>query len=421
MEDKSKVVIVGANVNEQDYFLESMIELASLCDALDYEVINSYSQNVKEINKNFYIGEGKAKEIALKIKDKDLDYVVFNNELSPLQLQNLENILKVKVIDRTMLILDIFSIRAKTKEAKLQVELTMLEYMMPRMLTISHVADKQRGGSKNKGLGEKLLNLDKRRITNRILSLKRELQEIEKQKIVTSKQRNKSDTPKVCLVGYTNAGKSSLMNTLIEMYGIKEDKKVFEKDMLFATLDTSTRKIIINKKEIIISDTVGFVSLLPHALIESFKSTLSELRNADLLIHVIDSSNPNYLVEKKVCEDTIYDILQGKEKKIINVYSKIDLPTNNLIEIDDNEVFISSKTREGMNDLVELIFTTLYPNIVYHKLFIPYNEISEYYKIDKLIFEIIKNEEEEGIYLEAYCPKEYFGHYGKYIIEDSTL
>jgi GTP-binding protein HflX len=248
--------------------------------------------------------------------------------------------------------------------------------MMPRMLTISHVADKQRGGNRNKGLGEKLLDLDKRRITNRILFLKRELEAIEKQKIVTSKQRNKSITPKVCLVGYTNAGKSSLMNALIELYGVKEDKKVFEKDMLFATLDTSTRKICINKKDIIISDTVGFVSLLPHALIESFKSTLSELRNADLLIHVIDASNPNYLVEKKVCEDTIEGILQGESKKIINVYSKIDLPTNNIIEIEDNEVFVSSKTREGMNELVELIFTTLYPNIIYHKLFIPYNEIN---------------------------------------------
>ena len=416
MADKSKVVIVGANLNDQEFFLESMIELASLCDALDYEVVNSYSQNVKEINKNFYIGEGKAKEISSKVKGKDIDYVVFNNELSPLQLQNLENILNTKVIDRTMLILDIFSIRAKTKEAKLQVELTTLEYMMPRMLSISHVADKQRGGNKNKGLGEKLLDLGKRRITSRIVALKKELQEIEKQKTVTSKQRNKSDTPKICLVGYTNAGKSSLLNTLIELYGVSDDKKVFEKDMLFATLDTSTRKIVINKKDIIVSDTVGFVSLLPHALIESFKSTLSELRNADLLIHVIDSSNPNYLVEKKICEDTIEEILNGEHKKIINVYSKIDLPTNNIIEIDDDEVFVSSKTREGMNELVELIFTTLYPNIVYHKLFIPYNEISEYYKLDKIIFEIIKSEEEEGIYLEAYCPKEYENYYKKYII-----
>jgi len=419
MQDKLRVVIVGANINNQEYFLESMIELASLCDALDYEVINSYSQNVKEINKNYYIGEGKAKEIARNIKD--LDYVVFNNELSPLQLQNLENILKIKVIDRTMLILDIFSIRAKTKEAKLQVELTTLEYMMPRMLTISHVADKQRGGNKNKGLGEKLLDLDKRRISKRILALKKELVEIEKQKNITSKQRNKSDTPKICLVGYTNAGKSSLLNTLIELFGDKEDKKVLEKNMLFATLDTSTRKIVINKKEIIISDTVGFVSLLPHSLIESFKSTLSELRNADLLLHVIDSSNPNYLVEKKVCEDTINDILKGEDKKVINVYSKIDMPGNNIIELEDNEVFVSSKTREGINELVELIFTTLYPNIIYHKLFIPYNEISEYYKIDKLIFEIVKKEEESGLYLEAYCPKEYARYYNKYVIDETFI
>lgn len=418
---KEKVVLIGANLDKQEHFLESMLELASLADALDYEVINSYSQNIKEINSSYYIGEGKAKEIYYDIKKLDIDYIIFNNELSPLQLDNLEKLFKIRVIDRTMLILDIFAIRAKTKEAKLQVELASLEYMMPRMVSINKDLDKQRGGNKNKGLGEKMLQLDRRRISKRILSLKKELMEIEKQKEITSKQRNKSSVPKICLVGYTNAGKSSLLNCLIELYGDNEDKKVYEKNMLFATLDTSTRKIIVNKKEMIISDTVGFVSSLPHMLIESFKSTLQELKNADLLLHVIDQSSPNYKIEKEICENTINEVLNGETKKIINVYTKIDLPTNNLIETEENEVFVSSKSREGIDDLMDLIFYTIYPDISYRKLFIPYNDINDFYKIEKMVFIEKKEEHETGIYVEAYCPKENFMYYKKYIIDENAI
>ena len=421
MQEKEKVVLIGANFEKQEYFLESMLELASLADALNYEVVNSFSQNIKEINTGFYIGEGKAKEICSEIKKLELNCVIFNNELSPLQLQNLESLFKIRVIDRTMLILDIFAIRAKTKEAKLQVELASLQYMMPRMLSINKDLDKQRGGNKNKGLGEKILQLDKRRIAKRIDNLKKELVLVEKQKMITSKKRNNNTIPKICLVGYTNAGKSSLLNCLIELYGDKEEKKVYEKNMLFATLDTSTRKINVNKKEMIISDTVGFVSMLPHLLIESFKSTLDELRNADLLILVIDQSSPNYLIEKQICEDTINEVLHGEEKKIINVYSKIDLPTNNLIEAQDNEVFVSSKTREGINDLIDLIFETMYPDISYHRLFISYNDIDNYYKMEKMIFIEKKEELEDGIYLEAYCPREYFGYYKKYIVDEKFI
>lgn len=421
MESKEKVILIGANFEKQDHFLESLIELASLADALDYEVINSYSQNLKEINSGYYIGEGKAREIYHEIKNKDIDYIIFNNELSPLQIQNLETLFKTKVIDRTMLILDIFAIRAKTKEAKLQVELASLEYMMPRMLSMNKDLDKQRGGNKNKGLGEKLLQLDRRKISRRIVTLKKELLEIEKQKKITSKQRNASSTPKICLVGYTNAGKSSLLNCLIELYGSNEDKKVFEKNMLFATLDTSTRRIVVNKKEILISDTVGFVSMLPHSLIESFKSTLQELKSADLLLHVIDQSSPNYLIEKKICEETIKEVLDGDDKRIINVYSKCDLATNNIIEAEDNEVFISSKTREGIDDLVSLIFEMLYPDISYHRLFIPYSSIDDFYKLERLIFVEKKEELDSGIYIEGYCPKTYFNYYKKYIIDEKSV
>lgn len=421
MTNKQKVILIGANLEKQEHFLQSLLELASLADALNYEVINSFSQNIKEINTGYYIGEGKAKEIAYSIKNEDIDYIIFNNELTPLQLSNLEKLFKARVIDRTMLILDIFALRAKTKEAKLQVELASLQYMMPRMLGINKDLDKQRGGNKNKGLGEKLLQLDKRRISKRILSLKKELIEIEKQQQITSKQRNKSTLPKICLVGYTNAGKSSLLNCLIELYGTSEEKKVYEKDMLFATLDTSTRKIIINSKEVLISDTVGFVSMLPHLLIESFKTTLQELKSADLLLHVIDQSSPNYELEKQICENTINEVLNGEEKKIINVYSKVDLQSNNLIELEDNEVFVSSKTREGIDDLINLIFETLNPDINYHKLFISYDKLSDYYKLEKLIFIEKKEEVDTGIYLEAYCPKQYKNFYLKYIIDETTI
>lgn len=421
MQSKSRVILIGANIDKQEHFLESMLELASLADALDYEVVNSFSQNIKEVNIGYYIGEGKAKEICHEIKNSDIDYIIFNNELSPLQLDNLNKLFKIKVIDRTMLILDIFAIRAKTKEAKIQVELASFEYMMPRMIAINKDFDKQRGGSKNKGLGEKMLQLDKRKIAKRILSLKKELEEINKQKEITSKQRNKSSTPKVCLVGYTNAGKSSLLNCLIEMYGDNEEKKVYEKNMLFATLDTSTRNIKINNKEVIISDTVGFVSLLPHLLIESFKSTLHELRQADLLLHVIDQSSPNYLRERQICEDTIREVLDGEDKKIINVYTKIDLQANNIIEIEDNEVFVSSKTREGIDELMDLIFMNIYPDIRYRKLFISYEDIQDYYKIEKIIFVEKKEELENGFYIEAYCPQSKFYEYKKYVIDETTV
>ena len=421
MHSKSRVILIGANIDKQEHFLESMLELASLADALDYEVVNSFSQNIKDINIGYYIGEGKAKEIYHEIKNSDIDYVIFNNELSPLQLDNLNKLFKVRVIDRTMLILDIFAIRAKTKEAKIQVELASFEYMMPRMVAMNKDFDKQRGGNRNKGLGEKMLQLDKRKISKRILNLKKELQEINKQKEITSKQRNKSTTPKICLVGYTNAGKSSLLNCLIDMYGDSQDKKVYEKNMLFATLDTSTRKIKINNKEMIVSDTVGFVSLLPHLLIESFKSTLQELRQADLLLHVIDQSSPNYLLEKQICEETISEVLNGETKKIINVYTKIDLQANNIIELEENDVFVSSKTREGIDDLMDLIFSNIYPDIRYRKLLIPYEDIQDYYKIEKNIFIEKKEELETGIYIEAYCPQKNFHEYRKYIIDETSV
>lgn len=417
MENNERVLLVGANINDDSDFLNSMIELASLADALNLEVINSISQNLKDVTSSFYIGSGKVKEIKNYLKEhKEIDLVIFNNELSALQLKNLENEFNMRVIDRTMLILEIFSKRAKSKEAKIQVELASLEYMRPKLIGLKSNLDRQRGG-KNKGVGEKFLELDKRKIDYQINDLKKELIEIEKQKELTSKLRNSSRIPKVALVGYTNAGKSSLMNCLLNLFGENEDKTVFEKDMLFATLDTSSRKINAYGKSFILSDTVGFVSSLPHHLVKAFKSTLDEVRNADLLLHVIDIASPNYLREKEVTESTLNDILKGEEKKVINVYSKIDLPTNNLIELKENEVFVSSKNNEGIDELLVMILNAVFSNLIKCKMFIPYSEAYIVYDLNINSFINVNEEREEGIYLEVECNEIDYNKYKKFIVE----
>lgn len=417
MEYKERVVLVGANVNNDYDFLNSMIELASLADALNLEVVNSLSQNVKDITTNYYIGSGKVKEIKEYLKGKNIDIVIFNNELSALQLKNLEDDFNTRVIDRTMLILEIFARRARSKEAKIQVELASLEYMRPKLIGSNISLDRQRGG-KNKGVGEKFLELDKRKIDKQINELKKELEEIEKNKELTSKLRNTSRIPKVALVGYTNAGKSSLMNCLLTLFGENEEKVVEEKDMLFATLDTSSRKINAYGKSFILSDTVGFVSSLPHHLVKAFKSTLDEVRNADLLLNVIDITSPNYLREKEVTERTLNEILNDKRKNIINVYSKIDLPTSNMVELEDNEVFVSSKSNEGIDELVNMILDAVFCDLISCKMFIPYENSNVLYELNKNSFINLKEEQDEGIYIEIECNKIDYKKYGQFIIKE---
>lgn len=417
MENNEKVLLVGANINDNADFLNSMLELASLSDALNLEVINSISQNIKDVTSNYYIGSGKVKEIKNYLKEhKEINLVVFNNELTALQLKNLENEFGVRVIDRTMLILEIFARRAKSKEAKIQVELASLEYMRPKLIGSNISLDRQRGG-RNKGVGEKFLELDKRKIDYQINDLKKELVQIEKQKELTSKLRNTSRIPKVALVGYTNAGKSSLMNCLLTLFGENEEKQVFEKDMLFATLDTFSRKINAYGKSFILSDTVGFVSSLPHHLIKAFKSTLDEVKNADLLLNIIDITSPNYLREKAVTESTLKDILKGEEKKIINVYSKFDLPTNNIIELEDNEVFVSSKNKEGIDELLVMILNSIFSDLIECEMFIPYSDAYIIYELNNNSFINEKEEREDGIYLKIECHQIDYQKYNKYVVK----
>ena len=297
-ERKVRVLLVGANLNEQEYFEESFQELEGLAIACHMEVVGNIVQNLKEISSSFYIGTGKVEEIREEAKELGAEIIVFNNELSPMQLKNLEDKLDIPVIDRTGLILEIFSSRAKTKEAKLQVETARLQYMLPRLVGLNSYLSRQGGGSafNNKGSGEKKLELDRRKIEERLTELRKRLEELQNTRENQRKQRKKSGLPQVALVGYTNAGKSTIMNAILNYFDQPEEKQVLEQDMLFATLETTIRNITLeDNKQFLLSDTVGFIRQLPHSLIKAFRSTLEEVKQADLLLHVIDYSDPNFM------------------------------------------------------------------------------------------------------------------------------
>ena len=306
--EKEKALLVAVNVNNEKYFEESVEELELLVKACDMIPIGTLFQNLDAVNTAYYVGSGKLSEIKQEILARNVDVVIFNSELSPTQLRNLQNKLDIAILDRTALILQIFAIRAKTKEAKLQVEIASLQYMLPRLVGLHTSLGRQGGGASlsNKGSGEKKLELDRRKIEERITKLNEELKQIEKERNVQRKKRQKSGIPLVSLAGYTNAGKSTLMNALVDMYKKDDAKKVEEKDMLFATLETSVRNITLpDKKSFLLSDTVGFISKLPHNLIKAFRSTLEEIKEADLILQVIDYSDENYKEHIEVTNDTL--------------------------------------------------------------------------------------------------------------------
>jgi len=374
MEMEIKGITVGININNENGFEESMVELKNLCMACDIEVIGELVQNSKQINKAHYIGSGKLDELKSLVNSEEVDIVIFNNELSSSQLRNIETAIECEVIDRTALILNIFAERAKTREAKLQVEVARLQYLLPRLIGANENLGRQSGGvgTKNKGTGEKKLELDRRKIEAKIAALNKELEELKHQRETQRNLRRKSSVPKIALVGYTNAGKSSIMNSMIDTFKDSEEKKVFEKDMLFATLETSIRSIKLDdNKKFLLSDTVGFVSNLPHNLIKAFRSTLEEVCEADLLLHVVDISSPDYKHYLKVTNETLKEI--GAESvPMIYVYNKIDLVDDYLTE--KNGVYISAKKNLGIDKLVETISTKVFNNYINCNMFIPYDK-----------------------------------------------
>lgn len=372
-----RAVLVGVHEQNDEHFDYAMEELRSLAEAIDVEVLGEVTQKLERRNPSHYVGKGKIEEIRNFYEALDANLVIFNDELSPSQIRNLEQELDCKVIDRTMLILDIFARRARTNESRMQVELAQLQYMLPRLVGLRASLGRQGGGTgggfQNKGAGETKLELDRRKIEDQIAKLHRELEQVKDQRETQRKQRKKSGVPVVSIVGYTNAGKSTLMNQLLARVDADHTKQVYEEDMLFATLDTSVRKVKLpDNKQFILTDTVGFVSKLPHHLVKAFRSTLEEARDADLLLHVVDVSNPEHGYMMEVTNATLQDV--GVENvATLNIYNKADLADIRYPEVNENSIWISARVGKGLDELVELIKKKIFGQYITCKLLIPFD------------------------------------------------
>ncbi len=370
---KQIAVLVGVNLNGDKNFEYSLEELANLADACDVSVVGTVTQNLERVNNATYIGSGKVEEVYMMVDQHEANLVIFNDELSPSQIRNLEHALNVKVIDRTILILDIFAKRAKTREAQLQVEVAQLRYMMPRLIGLNASLSRQAGGIGSRGPGEKKLELDRRRIEEKLHRMNKELDELVAARQNQRKLRKRNEMPVVALVGYTNAGKSTTMNALINTYVQNDEKVVFEKDMLFATLETSTRQIQLpDNKKFLLTDTVGFVSKLPHHLVKAFRSTLEEVREADLLLHVVDISHPEYEVQIEITNKVLKE-LGVEETPMVYVYNKSDLVTDEIIPMFEPSVRISAKLRLHIDKLVDTIKKSVFNDFKTAQFLIPYD------------------------------------------------
>ena len=374
---KTKAFIAGANLNDPnfDYYMN---ELANLTEAANMEVVGQARQNEEHIIAGTYFGLGKINEIKDMTHGLKAKVLILNDELTPVQIRNLEKLTKLRVIDRTELILEIFSKRARTKQAKLQVQLARLQYELPRLHPSENTLDQQRGnggstggGFANRGAGESKLELNRRTIGKQISIIKRELQAIDKQEQIKAKRRNQNHILKVALVGYTNAGKSTTMNGLLKEFSKHSDKQVFVKNMLFATLDTNVRRIDLeNNFSFILSDTVGFISKLPHNLIESFKATLQEVKDADLLINVVDASDPNMIQMIRTTQNVLKEI-GVKNTPMITAYNKADKSQRNYPQIEGSGILYSAVDTKSIETLADLITKRIFSNYKKINLLLP--------------------------------------------------
>ena len=374
-----KIIIAGLELPDTN-IAYAMDELKSLVVANNMEVCGELIQKIERPNPATYFGKGKVDDLTTLAAAKKVNTIVLNDEISPSQLSNLEKATGLHFIDRTGLILEIFANRAHSKEAKLQVELAKLQYQLPRLRTVStqrldqQTAGNTGGGFTNRGSGETKLELNRRTVRNKINHINKELKEMETSAAVQRNRRDKKDIPSVALVGYTNTGKSTTMNGLVSMFGRNEEKQVFEKDMLFATLDTSVRQLTFNdQKELLLSDTVGFVSNLPHQLIKAFRSTLSEAAQADLLVQVIDISNPHYKEMMKTTEDTLNEI-GVTDIPMIYAFNKADLAKIDYPTLDGQELTYSAKQMQSLEMLTSIIKKHVFKNYVEATFLIPFNE-----------------------------------------------
>jgi GTPase len=416
---ENKAILVGVNINgKQEDFAYSLQELANLADACFVEVLGYITQNLPHFNKAHYIGKGKIQELRYMVEETGANIVIFDDELSPSQIRNLESELNCEVIDRTMLILDIFSRRAKTRESQLQVEIARLKYMLPRLVGMRESLGRQGGGSglKNRGAGETKLELDRRKIEEKIAKLNKELEMVVDQRKTQRKLRLKNNIPVVSLVGYTNAGKSTIMNAMLKEHQISDEKQVFEKDMLFATLETSVRNIKLpNNKAFLLTDTVGFINKLPHHLIKAFRSTLEEVIHADLIIHVLDYSNENHEEQKKLTNQILKEI-GIKDVAMIFAYNKSDLTDSTFPSIHQDRVYLSAKNGVGLSELTQIISQQIFQDYQKCELIIPYSEgeIVSYFNEHSQV--ISTDYEENGTKMIVECKKADADKFQKYVV-----
>ena len=414
-ETLTPVVMAGLRLGEdEEEFERAMEELSSLCEACELFVAGTLTQSLPHPDNATWLGSGKAEELARLVKACEAEHVVCLGNLTPAQMKNLQKIIEVPVWDRTNLILEIFSGRARTREARLQVESAYLQYMLPRLTGMWKHLGRQSGGGgsrANKGIGEKQIELDRRQISHRITELRKELKQIERTREVQRSGRRRDGYPHVALVGYTNAGKSSLMNRLLSMSdeapGKNEEKKVFEKDMLFATLDTSVRRIRLpGRKSFLLSDTVGFIENIPHDLIKAFRSTLSEVKFADVILVVMDSADPHHPMHKKVTEDTLQDLdVSGIPR--LYVYNKADARGADLTvqnEPGRDYYYISARTGYGVEELLDRLSDILSAGSRLVEACVPYTEGTLLSRIHRDGTVLEERYEEDGTYIKAVCP-----------------
>lgn len=414
---KTKAYIAGVNLNDPnfDYYLA---ELANLAEAANMEVVGQSRQNLEHVVAGTYFGLGKINEIKDMARGLRAKVLILNDELTPVQIRNLEKMTKLRIIDRTELILEIFSNRARTKQAKLQVQLARLEYELPRLHPSENNLDQQRGGGfANRGAGESKLELNRRTIGKQIAVIKKELKEIAGQEEIKAKRRNQNHIPKVALVGYTNAGKSTTMNGLLAEYTKENgEKQVFVKDMLFATLDTNVRRIELNNNfSFILSDTVGFISKLPHNLIESFKATLQEVKDADLLINVVDASDPNMIQMIRTTQNVLTEI-GVKNTPMITAYNKADKSERHYPQIEGSGILYSATNPESIKLLANLITKRVFANYQQVNLLLPLSAGKPLADLHESAQIIAENYRADGVHITARLAPEKQQQFQNYII-----
>lgn len=404
-EVEEKVILVGVSEQDGDDAEDSVEELKELVKTAGAAVVGTLIQKREKIHPGTYVGTGKVAEIQELIAQIGATGIVCDDELSPAQLKNLEMMLDTKVMDRTLIILDIFAARATTSEGKIQVELAQLKYRLSRLTGLGRSMSRLGGGIGTRGPGEKKLEIDRRLINDRIAQLNRELKEVKRHREITRAKREKNQVPVAAIVGYTNAGKSTLLNHLT-------DAEVLEEDKLFATLDPTTRVLELpGHQEVLLTDTVGFIRKLPHHLIQAFRSTLEEARYADYIFHVVDASNPQREKQMHITYETLDD-LEVKDKTIVTLFNKQDLRTDDEPLHDfraDYTLNISAGKNEGLDELKELLAEILRENKVYIERVVPYDKAGIIQLIRKQGELISEEYVAEGIAIKAYVPMDVYG------------